>query len=285
MDDGTGNFQNTTADLLYLNNVVMAANSRLANLGILNIGSTPYIQDARIRIEPEAFYFHPHTIDWDYADSYAMWTKYVLNDFDVYGLTNDDKYNVQHIFLSGSLGTGGGHASAIGGQGYISHIGWYPHYQTHGAGSYSWGITGNFVHEFMHACGLDHNFHGGPNGFQCNDGCSDNDPTGLPCPIEASSNNYMDYFPGGYNSNTPDPGLSECQLGKVHYNLNGNAGSLHQRSLSSDPHSRHTHMDSKQKAEGGSIYRARRYPNHHLPGAFSLRGAPHCKTERQADRG
>lgn len=224
-DDGTGNFTNAPADVTYLNNLISAANFRLSHLGVLNMGTTPYIQDARVAIVLEHIYYHHHSVDWAYADAGAMWTKYVVNDYDGLGITADDKNNVEHIFLSGSTGTGGGRASGIGTQGWISHVGWYPHYQANGAGSYSWGPVGNFIHELGHALGLTHNFHGGTAGYQC-DACTDNDPTGLPCPIQGSSSNYMDYWPGGYNFSNPDPGFSQCQLGRVHYYLDGNVGTI-----------------------------------------------------------
>lgn len=232
LDNGTGNFQNTTADRQYLDMVVLMVNNRLGNLGILNMGSSPYIQDSRIRIHLDAVYFHPHTVDWNYASASAMYTKYVAGDYDNYGMTIDDKENVEHIFLSGSTGTFGGHASAIGEQGYLSLVGWYPHFLSNGPTSYSWAIPGHFVHEFGHAIGLNHNFQncfacpseGSPED-QC-DSCSDNDPTGLACPDVGTSSNYMDYQPGGYNNSNPDPGFSACQLGRAHYRLDGNTGSI-----------------------------------------------------------
>ena len=70
-----------------------------------------------------------------------------------------------------------------------------------------------------HSCGLYHNFHGGSSGSQCDD-CDDNDPPGLPCPIQGSSNNIMDYWPGGRSA------LSQLQVGKMHYYLSGNAGTI-----------------------------------------------------------
>lgn len=224
-DDGTGNFQDNAADREYLSNVIIAANNRLANLGQLNMGTTPYVQDSRIRLVLEDVYFHPHTSAWNYSSASTTYTTYVTNDLDGYGFTTDLKQNVQHVLLKGAGTTVGG-SSPHDNQGYTSLAGWYNHYQDHGPGSYSWRILGNFIHELGHSFGCRHNFHGGTYGYQC-DVCLDNDPIGLPCPIQGTSNNFMDYYPEGYNASNPDPGLSACQLGRMHYRLDGNLGTIH----------------------------------------------------------
>jgi hypothetical protein len=69
-----------------------------------------------------------------------------------------------------------------------------------------------------HCLGLSHNFQGGPNGYQC-DQCNDNDMNNGICPVEATSTNFMDYFPGGYACQ--NPGFSNCQLSIIHYCLSG----------------------------------------------------------------
>jgi hypothetical protein len=66
--------------------------------------------------------------------------------------------------------------------------------------------------------GLHHNFQGGPNGNQC-DSCNDNDQISGVCPIEASSTNFMDYWPKGWASSLP--GFSQCQLSTMHFLLSG----------------------------------------------------------------
>ena len=219
--DGSSNFQNTSEDIAYLNGVINKSNFHLANLGILNMGTTPFIVDSRIRLELEKIYFHPHDEDYMTPVSSVVYNKYVINDFDGYNMTDDDKYNVQHIIISGNpTDVVGGSASGIGSQGYIRHTGWYAHYNTWGPSSYTWRLATNFIHELGHSFGCSHNFHGDSFGYQC-DGCTDNDPTGLPCPIQGTSTNYMDYPPLGYNSSNPDPGFSQCQLSIIHYRLSG----------------------------------------------------------------
>ena len=129
-------FQNTITDKNYLNNIIISANNRLSNLGVLNIGSTPYIQDSRIRLKLEKIYFHPHDEDafFNVATSSTLYSKYVSNDFDNYGMTNDDKINVEHIFLRGEDSTTGG-GRKVGGRGNQGHIvekGFYKHYLDYG---------------------------------------------------------------------------------------------------------------------------------------------------------
>jgi hypothetical protein len=229
--DRTGNFQNNPTDIKYLENIINNANLRYSNLGVLNMGTSPYIQDSRIRLVLENIYFHANTADWMVSSGSDAFTKYVLNSYENYGLTDDKKYNVQHILISGNPTGGGGSTwgsngkPEIGSQGYILEVGWYNHYQAHGPEHYHWGPVANLIHELGHAFGLTHNLHGGKHGKQCDD-CDDNDPDGLSCPVEATSNNYMDYFPGGYNFSNPDPGFSQCQLSKIHYYLAGNAGTI-----------------------------------------------------------
>lgn len=68
----------------------------------------------------------------------------------------------------------------------------------------------------------------GSSGHQC-DHCYDNDPNNQDCPTEGTSNNYMDYWPRGYDSK--DPGLSECQLSRVRYFLMGEEGTINRTVL------------------------------------------------------
>lgn len=97
-------------DRSYITNVVTHSNEYLMNLGLLNIGSTAHIVDSRLRVELEDIYFHPHTVDHavNMSTGAAMYTKYVTNDFDNYGLDADKKDNVQHVFLTGDLNSSGG---------------------------------------------------------------------------------------------------------------------------------------------------------------------------------
>ncbi|MBS1570369.1 MAG: hypothetical protein JST45_13155, partial [Bacteroidetes bacterium] len=236
-DDGTGNFQNTPDHIAYLEGVVNSTNTQLANLGPQQIevngalqpyGTSPYIIDSRVRLSLVGIYFHPHDSDWMLPDNSGAYNDYVINDLDNYGLTWSDKYEVEHVFLRGPNGCCSGQASGIGVQGWLHSGSWYSHFLANGPTQGHWGIPQHFMHELMHAFGLSHNFmncfycpsSGAGSVYQC-DGCSDNDPNGQDCPDVGTSTNMMDYFPLGYNY--IGAGLSECQLGRVHYYLDGNA--------------------------------------------------------------
>lgn len=226
-EDASANFQDNETDREYLQNIVEAANNRLSDLGVLTMGNSPYVKDSRIRIKLEKIYFHysDKNAFFDPALASLIYKEYVINDGDYYQMTDDDKYHVQHIFLIGMDSTKGGgrQVDGIGNQGCIVHKGWYNHYITYGSEGYGWGPVGNFIHELSHALGLLHNFHGGPAGDQCDD-CNDNDPDDLPCPIQSTSNNYMDYFPKGYADGSP--GFSQCQIDKIHQYLSGEKGTI-----------------------------------------------------------
>lgn len=228
-DDGSGNFSLNNPDhVAYLNNVEMVVNLRLANLGPLNIGNSPYIIDTRVRIDVVAMYEHRNTSVINVPDAATQYQDYVIDDASGYGLSSEDITGVEHILLAGQygdLGCCGGRASWFGEQGWIVLDSWYEHFMAAGPTSFSWTIPGHFIHEMGHAMNLDHNYLSGG----C-DVCSDNDAVpGGPCPSIGMSNNYMDaradLTPGaenGYNASNPDPGLSACQLGIVHHALEGN---------------------------------------------------------------
>jgi hypothetical protein len=221
MDDGTGNLQNIPAHTFYINDVIKQANAWMGGLEKPNIGTTPYIFDCKVRLVLTHIYYHAHTVDWQWgtpdnrrAMADAMYTKYVTNDFDNLGLTADDKGSNLHLFLEGSTTSNGGEASDFGDKRWIRMGGWYNNYINNAA----YGTAGNLRHEIGHSCGLFHNFQGGGSGYQCDD-CPDNDgPTD--CPLQGSSNNFMDYFPSGATA------LSQCQMGKMHYYLSGKAGNI-----------------------------------------------------------
>jgi len=216
----------------YLTGVVSVINYRLAHLGPLNIGNSPFIEDSRVQVQLVAIYEHRNTSVIGVPDADQQFETYVEQDNSGYDLTWSDKYEVEHMLLPGANGPGnccGGRTSDIGEQGWILYAGWYAHYLQDGPTSYSWTIPGHFIHELGHAMNLSHNYIGAPYGV-C-DSCQDNDAIpGGPCPSQGTSNNYMDVrldTPGsinGYNANTPDPGFPACQLGRAHYALEGSGG-------------------------------------------------------------
>ena len=177
--------------------------------------------DSRIRFIIDTIYYHQDDEGlWDWSDcelatvfgnALDAYEKYVVNNS---ALNTKQKDSTLHIILGGgSCENVGGHV--LGGSHpyrsrYIAQNGVY-HAYNHEIPNH-WVPAGNLVHEFGHVAGLKHNFHGGEHQSQCDD-CYDNDPDELPCPIEGTSNNYMDYGSGG--------SFSQCQIGKMHYYLSG----------------------------------------------------------------
>lgn len=139
-------------DIAVLNDFKDKINNRFSNLDPLDMGNSIYIKDARIRIVLEGIYFHPHTTDWDFSpitSTNIIYQKYVINDFDNYGFTNDQKNNVEHILFTGASGSLGGVTYGLGNQGYIVEKGAlnsYNNNETH-------NIVGNLTHEILHSFG------------------------------------------------------------------------------------------------------------------------------------
>ncbi len=190
---------------------------------------SPHIIDSRIQLHFDTIYFHRDSLLWDWnkpnyitnqiaRDAYS---KFVVNNAN---LNDKQKYRTLHIILGGGdYQHLGGSLMFHDGNLFITQNGVFKTY----INSNHWAPSENLVHEFGHFAGLLHNFHGGPHGYQCDD-CLDNDPAGLPCPIEATSNNRMDYFPGSGNA------FSQCQIGKMHYYLSGNAGTISPTVINND---------------------------------------------------
>lgn len=239
-DSGLDGFQNVPAETDYLMAIEERVNQELAGLGILQIGSSPFIADSRLRVIVENIYFHRTTANYLLPNMNTnAFQIYVLGDIDGIGYTEDEKWNVEHVFIKGGSdpdqrvggltyaifadGSQSPYISDVGNQGWIRASGWYSSYINNGPGSFAWPAQ-NLVHEMCHAWGLSHNYIGGG----C-DPCTDNDATvGGPCPAQGTSNNYMDVYPSGWTH--ADAGLSECQLGIMHYRLDGNEPSrtIHQ---------------------------------------------------------
>jgi predicted Zn-dependent protease len=223
-DDGTGNIENIPSHLIFLAEIQNQMNNHYANLGVLDVGTSIHILDSRIRVVFEKLYFHAHTADYLLEDTDGDFIDFVTNDVDSYGLTADDKFNTEHIFVYGNAFAilGGQTYGILGYQGYIRERGWYKEY-------YANGIPGaencakNLIHELGHRFGLSHNYYTTTPTALC-DACSDNDDAFGVCPLLGTSNNFMDSYPAGYS--TLSPSFSECQLSKIHFNLSGGYGTV-----------------------------------------------------------
>jgi len=221
-DNGEGNLTDSPEHIAFLNDVIDMINAKFGGLSQLNLGvSSPNVTDSRIRINVDDIYFHQNTTLWDFSSDVttkanACYELFVVQNIN---LNEIQKYNTLHVFIGGNYDIVGGRASGFGNKKYIATVGWLYAFEGSPYAPYPLACSRNIVHEPGHSCGLYHNFHGGTSGSQCDD-CYDNDPPSLACPVQCTSNNIMDYFPGGGG------GFSQCQIGKMHYFLSGGAGNI-----------------------------------------------------------
>lgn len=90
--NGTGNFQNNSQDLAYLNSLVTGMNSRYSHLDTPLVGGVTgvlTVPDSRIQFELTGIYFHRDDAAWnDYGDIYSF------NCYDNYAVNKDKDLNI-----------------------------------------------------------------------------------------------------------------------------------------------------------------------------------------------
>jgi hypothetical protein len=221
-NDSTGNFPVTFSTRYFLSQVLMGhMNSWMAQHKPLHLESTSqYIKDTRIRfvMDINHVFFHADEEFYDISDKYAgsegrkMRKKYVE-----YDSTMVHKEDAIHIFWIGI--DDGALSSGIGDKSFIIMDGGervdpldtkrHPHEAS------KW-----LKHELGHSFGLLHTFP--------TDDCDDT-PVNLGCwsngypadnpACSVASSNIMDYNAYQYS-------ISECQIAKVHWALDGNLGNI-----------------------------------------------------------
>jgi hypothetical protein len=229
-ENGENNLDDVNGKV-FIHTIINYVNNRLADLNEPHLDepyqwpavTSPWITQSRIHLVIDTiFYHHDDENLWDWTDcsydtvslkAYYAYEKYVRYNSN---LNSKQRDSTLHIIL------GGGGCEIVGGHvpslhpyksKYIAQNGIWHAFNL--ANPNFWVPGDNTIHEFGHVAGLRHNFHGGQHGLQCDD-CTDNDPEGLPCPIEGTSNNCMDY-------SSSIGSFSQCQLGKMHYYLTGQA--------------------------------------------------------------
>ena len=219
--DGSGSYNGSqSAVTSYFQLLIDSMNYRHANIQTLTPTVTsPKVPDTKVRFVLNKVYFHTDdnlyiAMAWRrsgynpyYAPADSVYNNVILTDPN---LSSVDKVNTLHVILfPNSIGCCAGEAESIPSKKWILMLG-YDY-------AYNWGtspvreVLSHIIHETGHCLGLYHNFQGGNNGYQCDD-CADDG-----CPIQGTSNNYMDY------SYLYFSGFSECQIAKMHYYLMGNA--------------------------------------------------------------
>ena len=210
-DDGSGNFQDTQVERDWIeNSLIGTTNNVMANLQPMNLATTsPYIQDSKIHFEIDDIYFHNDTYFWDYdltggmgnfiagTKSNQFYSQYVLNNPLVINKTN----SIHILLVKGRPNLSEGRACGINCTDWMvmGNV-----YQSYLAGN-AWDPSRGIRHELGHNLGLRHSW-----GF--NDYCDDTPPNNNLWNSSTGSNNVMDY-------NASKNALTECQLGKIHYNL------------------------------------------------------------------
>lgn len=220
-ENGNNNLENIPAHITFLNEIIGMVNDKLSGLDQLNLGTTPYISDCRIRLFVDDIVFHQNADWWDFSTNYSYksvqaYNFYVVNNN---SLNDIQKNHTLHIMIGGGNYPSVGGTAGVGWGSTMTLRGFDYAYNNNPSNPNKHSCARTINHEFGHNCGLVHNFHGGDHGYQCDD-CEDNDPSGLDCPIEGTSNNIMDYWPGGGG------GFSQCQIGKMHYYLSGHVENL-----------------------------------------------------------
>ena len=213
--DGTGNFHPDSvnqADWLE-NKYLWHVNRKMANLQKMNLGNSPHIKDSRIQYVLEDIFYHRDDYGWDLSKE----TTKTGNDLYKKYVTDNPKVKYKgssiHVLIGGDLKSHG-RAKGYGDKDWVIVSGLYKLYTE---GNF-WMPSGLLRHELGHSLGLFHT-------WNTNDGCDDtpfhascwnyNEPPVPEC--EVPSNNMMDY-------NACQCALTECQLGKIHYGLEGGFG-------------------------------------------------------------
>lgn len=229
---GKGNFAiidslgNHAPEWYWLRGLVDDASRRMADLQPMQMPSNSnHIKDSRIRYEVVGMY------DWQDQGLFNLSKVYPSTGEGMFAYIMDQdevthKENSLHLFLAGSTNNDNG---KIASRGIAS-----------GAPDKRWTVLFNYhnqykrknkywpasliSHEIGHNLGLSHT-------WNRNDGCDDtprksaqcwalNEPRSKACDeISECSNNLMDY-------NAWQNALTECQLAKIHYNINQNRGNL-----------------------------------------------------------
>lgn len=207
--DGTGNFQDTPLERNWLENTLFngQVNYIMENLSPMNLSTTSaYIQNSKIKYIVDDIFFHQDTYLWDFSmgvgsslavsKANSIYNQFIINNPNVVNKTN----SIHIFFVDGGGQPNQGRACNIGCSNWSLATNVYQNYLV----NTPWNVAGLIRHELGHNLGLFHSWGG--------DGCDDT-PTNNNCwNGPTCSNNVMDYNAGAN-------ALTECQLGKVHYNL------------------------------------------------------------------
>ena len=229
-DDGSGNFENTPEDIAFIKKILYHTNGVFFNLDTMrpypaiSYRKTP---TSRIEFVLDTILFHPDSRLYDFRKnagtaknndtvlnegaaftlSEQLYDKYVKDNTEEIQRDKDSAINV--FFVEGGSWNGKGMSYGINSKKWLYVLGsWYNYkFGLWAPDHWTNGLT--LGHEFGHVMGLSHPFE--------YSNCKD-----LPRTTKGTTNNLMDYWPKEGNALTP------CQLGTVHYGLEGHAGDISQ---------------------------------------------------------
>ncbi len=213
---GGGNFNSDIlAEAAFLQKMADWVNHKLSHLDPMDPPfSSAYVSDARVRIHLDTVYFHRDQRAWDASEEIDAW--YMRDQFIDFDTVKSyrQKHQTLPVFFAGNHPVVGGFTSNLGDKLFVAMRGCYARYLMLPEDEALEECAKNLLHELGHSMGLAHNFQGGAYGDQC-DTCEDNG-----CPLEGTSNNIMDYWPGYGHA------LSVCQLEIIHEHLEGKRGNI-----------------------------------------------------------
>ena len=219
-DDGTGNIQNDTDGLDFLDDYTDNLNLRYSQVDEMRVpSSSPHISDSRIRFDLAEVHFWDDTNGYTYPGSYSpTWSNNLYTQFVTNKAAVTYKTTSVHIFISGGTSSSGW-ASGIGDRDYIVMGGIYSKYQDWLV--HSWANASGLAHELGHSLGLLHTWNGdGIDDTPNNNNCWNLNLGDPNCDeLEEASNNIMDY-------NASKSSLTLGQIHRAHFYLLGRSGDI-----------------------------------------------------------